>query len=375
MAGVALYNYPATGAACSFPGGNFADSNPICDWTYRYPVTIDHTKVAADLTNYLLYVDLSGLPSAFFTNVKVDGSDIRVTKSDGSTELAHYVGSIDDITETGTLWVRYDGTLSSTVNTVIYIYFGNASASAYATTATYGRNNTFQDYEAFWDFEQDPSGAAPQLVNLTGTSSGFDRTSTNLTADELVTSKIGKGWDFDAGDFASGVGSGDFSFMQTKFTIGTWSKLNGTGLHYFQSGDGTSVRVWQFRTNGSGYANFIRFNSSNAVVTNIAETTNRADGSHHYFVAKFDNAVGSRLYVDGNSVANDSVTINNNAPSSFNALTFNILSRNIPTAAQPQEMSLAWMRGDALSDNYISTEYANQNTPSTFYTIGTIETS
>ena len=56
-------------------------------WLYRIKLTIQASKVDADLTDYPIYVDLSNLPSDFHNNVKSDGGDIRVTKADGVTEL------------------------------------------------------------------------------------------------------------------------------------------------------------------------------------------------------------------------------------------------------------------------------------------------
>ncbi|MEK7577678.1 MAG: hypothetical protein AAB492_03640, partial [Patescibacteria group bacterium] len=52
-------------------------------WGFRIKLTIDNTKVDADLTDFPVYVNLSLLPGLFHSHVnQTDARDIRVTKSD-----------------------------------------------------------------------------------------------------------------------------------------------------------------------------------------------------------------------------------------------------------------------------------------------------
>ena len=75
----------------------------------------------------------------FFANVESaggdDGGDIRVTTSNGTTELPRQVVSIDVGSETGELHFEADS-LSSTQPTDFYIYYGNVAASEPAASAT-----------------------------------------------------------------------------------------------------------------------------------------------------------------------------------------------------------------------------------------------
>ena len=73
-------------------------------WLGITKITVDHTKVSADLTDFPLYVDLSHLPDHFFNNVKTDGADIRVFKSDNVTEIPFEIVSIDTTAKTGELY-------------------------------------------------------------------------------------------------------------------------------------------------------------------------------------------------------------------------------------------------------------------------------
>jgi hypothetical protein len=57
-----------------------------------------------------------------------DGTDIFFTSSDGTTKIAHEVESYSPTTGQVVVWVNIDS-LSPTTDTVVYMYFGNSSAS------------------------------------------------------------------------------------------------------------------------------------------------------------------------------------------------------------------------------------------------------
>lgn len=377
MGSYIIYNAPVGGPApaCSFPGGNFADGNAICDWGYRKKVTIDNTKVAADLTDYLLMVDLSDMGSNFHSNVKSDGADIRVTKSDGSTEMAYYVSQIDTTGETGILWVRYNGTLSSTTDTDIYIYFGNATASAYAVSDTYGRNNTFQDYEAFWDFEQDPSGSAPQLTDLTG--NGNDGTSQGaMTSGDEVTGKVGNAWDFDGADDGADIPNN--SFTSAFGSVGVWFNADtlvaNSQLLGSKDTDDGFLQLTVYQSTFYRLSILVRPQAGiSANIINAGSTINTGTNYHAIFQSD-----GTEYFIYLGGIAESlSVTSGANDGDWFDTLsTIQHSIAKYPTnvAYLDGKISSLWVTNNVLSSNYIATEYANQNSPSTFYTVGTIET-
>lgn len=55
----------------------------------RQKITIPASNVNANLTDYPVYVDLADLQPGIFAHAKLDGSDIRITTSDGVTEVPH----------------------------------------------------------------------------------------------------------------------------------------------------------------------------------------------------------------------------------------------------------------------------------------------
>lgn len=98
------------------------------------------------MSNFPIFVDLSTLPSGFHSGVNANGTDIRVTKHDGITELPREVVFYDAATDTGEL--HFKGDITDTHDSDFYIYYNNPSAAEPAVTATYGRNNVWTGAKA-----------------------------------------------------------------------------------------------------------------------------------------------------------------------------------------------------------------------------------
>src|SRR3990167_5201660 len=126
-----------------FPRGAFAVDWYNVSWDYRVKITVQNGKVDADVTDFPVYVNINNLPAGFHTNVnQTDARDIRVTKSDGTTELPREVVFYTAASDTGELHFKADSVANAT-DTDFYIYYGNAGASDYAISDTYGANNVW----------------------------------------------------------------------------------------------------------------------------------------------------------------------------------------------------------------------------------------
>lgn len=97
-------------------------------WSNRKAITIDHTKVSATETDFpaLIYLTTDSDLSA---TAQADGDDILFTSSDGTTKLKHEIERYEDVDGELIAWIKIPS-LSSSVDTVIYMYYGNSSASA-----------------------------------------------------------------------------------------------------------------------------------------------------------------------------------------------------------------------------------------------------
>lgn len=157
------------------------------DWAYRVTLSTDETQIPSDQTDIQLYVDLSNMPSEFFNNVKPDGSDIRVTDSDETTELEFELVSINTLNQTGELHVKVPN-LSGNSSHDLYIYYGNSSASSVSTP------NIWSDHRAVWHLDEplpnannseENIGIATQLAM-----DGGDGSWVNLFGEPPVTNQI-----------------------------------------------------------------------------------------------------------------------------------------------------------------------------------------
>jgi len=111
--------------ATADPGWQFANwTGPY--WQYRKAITINHSKVAANLTDFPVVISLTD--TDLRDKAQSNGADIRFTSSDGTTRLAHEIEKYNS--STGAL-VAHVGipSLSASSDTVIYMYYGNAAAS------------------------------------------------------------------------------------------------------------------------------------------------------------------------------------------------------------------------------------------------------
>jgi hypothetical protein len=145
-------------------------------WAHREAITIQASKIDNDLTNFPVYVNLADLGSSFFSSVKGDGSDIRVTEGDAVTELPYELVKISTSTQTGELYFKANS-ISSSTNTTFYIYYGNAAASAYAPTATYGSQNVWTNGYVLVEHMNDLTTSSVQ--NSVGSGLNGTKTSAN----------------------------------------------------------------------------------------------------------------------------------------------------------------------------------------------------
>ena len=101
-------------------------------WGYAKKITINNTGGALSDFQLAFTINRStGADSGFTVYVDTkcasDYDDIRFTKADGSTLLDLWIESSDS--NTAKIWVEVDS-IAGTGNTTIYLYYGNAGASA-----------------------------------------------------------------------------------------------------------------------------------------------------------------------------------------------------------------------------------------------------
>jgi hypothetical protein len=99
----------------------------LSGWSNRDRITIDHTDVTADLSDFPIKVIVPST-SDLFTVGKSDGADVRFTSADGKT-LLDFEREVHDDTNSIAVYHVKIPLVSSTSDTEIYLYYGNASAT------------------------------------------------------------------------------------------------------------------------------------------------------------------------------------------------------------------------------------------------------
>jgi hypothetical protein len=186
-------------------------------WNYRKKITIDHTKVAASLTNFPVLINLTS-DTNLQSSAQANGYDILFTSSDGTTKLNHEIENFTKSNGQLIAWVNVSS-LTSTTDTAIYMYYNNSGAANQQNRIGVWDAN----YKGVWHLKENPAGTAPQMMD--STSNANDGTSGGtMTASDQVNAKINGGLDFDGSN--DEIGCTDINAVDgaTQLTVEAWIK-------------------------------------------------------------------------------------------------------------------------------------------------------
>lgn len=156
------------------------------DSVWRRPIVIDHTKIDSTLTDFPILVRLTA--SNFdFTTARPDGFDVRFKDASGNA-LSFERERHDATAQKAEYHVRVPS-ISSSVDTTVYAYYGDAGAADLSSPL--GVWDT--DFIGVWHLGEDPGATiAPQFRD--STRRGGDATSQGgLTTSDSVETQIAKG--------------------------------------------------------------------------------------------------------------------------------------------------------------------------------------
>jgi len=321
-------------------------------------LTVVAAKIAATLTNYPAYVDLSDMTTEFWADVVNGGGDIRCYSDVGlTTELAREIVSCDTATDTGEMHVKVT---SLTTTAVVYVTT-DGSSSEPASTATYGRNNVWSDYVGVYHLES---------LTLDSTGNGYTLTNNNTVAN--IASQIGDGADFTATNTNKtltnatnfGMGTGTDITMQTWFSpYDVTDALE--GITFFNNST-RDIKVGFFQDNGT-----ISFRVERMFVNSDyhSYTHGMSDGDWAMLHMTWDNT-NKISYFNGGSVDNSTYSGNGSGTTGSN---FTIGSeQNAGGTVRlwgSNKVDETRVRLGILSADWITTEYNNQSAVGAFWTI------
>lgn len=305
-------------------------------WPYRKRITINASRVPTNETNFTVLATTTD--SDLMAKARGDGYDILFTSSDGTTELSYEREYYSSSTGQFVAWVRTD--ISSTSDTILYMYYGNPLSSDHSSTTAAWSNG----FSAVWHLDETVVDESTQF------SAHRDSTANANHAGQYGNNELpglySNAQDFDGNDYASSTSSASLS-PAAQLTIIGWTKRSGGGSATSTVSKLNSYGIGMSAASISGQIN------ANTISAGYA-------GSGWHQIALTYNSGGSapqqRLFLDGTLVATGTlaaaISANSNPVKIGDAL-----------AGQIDEVSVA---GTARSDGWIKAAYNNQSDVSTF---------
>ncbi|HVY40286.1 MAG TPA: LamG-like jellyroll fold domain-containing protein, partial [Polyangia bacterium] len=378
-----LYHCSGSPSVCSF-----------AQFGYYKTITVDRTKVGTGsapttLGNYPVLISVTDSSLRTVANGgrvrNSNGYDIVFRGLDTTTcggptacTFAHEIEKYDATTGQLIAWVNVPAlkTQTNTANTTFNILFGNAAIS----TSTAQPTSTWASgFTGVWHLNQDPTGTAPQMSDAT--SNGNNGTATSVTT---ATGLVGSGVTTDGSTSYIAVNSGT-SLNTTSggsFTYSGWVKTSDSTGGIFSLRSSTSsnvvVDVMVGRDGASTSANKLMAlmrDDSNGGQADLVSTSSIADGNWH-LVTVNHSGTSMQLYMDTTLVGTATVS-----SGSFTSTLRNIGREGrwvqdsyTTTAEEYLAATLDEFRASSTARtlDWITTDYNNQSSPSTFisYTTG-----
>ncbi len=335
-------------------------------WSYRKRITMDHFKVSggSDLTNFPVLVSFTDNNLRTTTNggKAASGSgEFIFTSSDGTTSLPYEIDSYSATTGQLLAWVNVT-TLSVSTDTNIYIYYGGPSSGATNQNKTGTWNSS---YKGVYHLKDGTNLSAPDSTGSTN----------NGTLNNTPTATTGQ---FDGGANFVGGSSQYITTANTlniaRPTISAWVKITSApgsrgSLVGVTQGNGGAVVDKDLSINTGRTINWYIFDGTGKTVTSIGAISTDI---WHYIVGVAD-GTNAKIYIDGtqdgSTAAGDTYAGYTGAGFQINGSFLSTFSSTYLTAVIDE----ARISNVALSADWIKTEYTNQSSPDTFYSLGAQE--
>lgn len=349
----------------------FTEGRPPFDpflqgWNYRKEITIDHTKVTGDLTNFPVLISV--IDQDLRDKAQEDGNDILFMDNDGvATKLYHEIEYFDGSTGMLTVWVNLP-VVHSDEDTVFYMYYGNSSSNGQQFPEKVWNSH----FKAVWHLNNNPTG-----IIFDSTAKDNDGTSKGgMTSSDLVNGKIGPCLDFDGID--DSISFSEFTDSLDTGTCIAWVQTTSTNLGAVwaeanMNKDKPYIICGKYNDDTLTFARDIYGMDSNY---QGRKSTGMNDGQWHQvaWLSK-GSGNGNMFYFDGQPVSltwQDEQNPNGIWFDDQSTDTHSIGALDRPTNDWQWTGLLDEIRiaDTPFSATWISTEYTNQNNPAGFFTIG-----
>ncbi|HWR27944.1 MAG TPA: DUF2341 domain-containing protein, partial [Candidatus Thermoplasmatota archaeon] len=333
-------------------------------WQYRKKISIDHTKVAANLTNYPLLINLASNID-LIGKIQNDAGDIVFTDKNRN-KLNHEIELYNYSTGQLIVWVNVTR-LSHITNTTLYMYYGNQGCQNQENPSGVWSSS----YQGVWHLNSNFLDST--IYNNDVTNYGSTPTA---------------GWIGDSQYFA-----GDDYITAPTHCLGTnhswtascWFRSNSSSpmlFHYFFSTGhydaNNAVTIWQ-NINSPGNIGELR--------AQIVDSDGHRANMFNYGGTNFKDNVWHLLHVTWNASSHDLAVygdgvlqrqqINTTVDTGGGTTNPLYIGTRIDLEAQRfhvGELDELRISNPVKNTSWIATEYNNQRTPDSFYIVGSEET-
>lgn len=332
-------------------------------WGYRTQITIDHTKVGnsngSNLSFFPVLISTTS-PVLKYTSSsghvgKSNGGDILFTSADGVTKLNHEIESYASSTGNLIAWVQVP-TVSTSTDTVIYAYYGNAAAADQQNATSTWNDGGNNNFKGVWHLAN-PTNPVDSLGVSNGTNHSVSAT----------TGQIDGGGDFGNGvslEYIStptinhNIGTGDFTYSAWVFPTAYYTTISGATVTGILGNSNYSPTFFTSGNSGTGHAlgyywgGWQDFGVDVPLNTWSYVTMKRSSGVISGYI---NGTVGPTTHSLSSSMVNAGYVIGISGTSYF--------PDHFPGKIDDVRIS-----STARSADWIKTEFNNQNAPATFYT-------
>lgn len=334
---------------------------------YMTTITIPESSVpgTSNMTNFPILLTQSNFPTGFFNTASPTGADIRFTTDlIGQNFIPREIVSFSRSNSTAEIWVKIP-TLYATSPTVIYCWYGDPLRTEPDANSTYGKYAVWSDYCLVLHMTESGS--------LIDSSSGKIGTKLTTGFPSQIAGQIGYAQSFTNASPASPY---IISFpYDASFAIGTgnatwsvWSIYNGVaGFISHTNGTGGSSGYWWKIPNWTSNPNCVGFTMGDRDHASLAMPW--VNGSYS-MITVTKNASDITFYRNGQSYGGTPTTgTETNNITDWNGPLLVGLSRSVySTTACTSTMDELRICKIVRDSNWLTTEYNNQNNPTTFAT-------
>jgi hypothetical protein len=347
-----------------------------CLWSYRKGITIDKAKVTGTQSDFPVLVSLAA-DSDLQARARSDGYDLLFTGSDGQTAIPYEREGYDPATGALTAWVRVPS-ISSAANTTIYLYYGYASSPDMADPA----QAWDPDYMAVW--HMNATNPPDSTINgNTGTNAGSTDISGKVGRARRVVAASSQYVDIPSAGPSLNLSGSSSVTVEAWIYATSWRDYWWRGTILGKSDnlstnnlEGYVLRAGKFPAKTGTYGSLdFAFGNGTKYWSETLSTGKMVTGQWHQVAAVF-NGTSIAVYINGtfqNATKSLAGTVQDSPyrPDIGAGAYYRTIGNGMYFDGYIDEVRVSDIDR---SDSWISTEYNNGNSPSTFSYPGREET-